>query len=215
MGCTTLFRGKFEITPAMAPDHVRYIQRFADTRHHKYNQTTVAKRDPDWEKHCYEGQFGEEGAYYTFPDEESIQLTIRELMDYNIASRVCPSLWCNWSVTDDGKYLMWDGGEKFYRYTEWLEFLLEHFLAPWGYVLNGGVEFCDEHDKMGSITIEKNNVSVQDTEVHIEPAFFVGNNDTMYPETWDAFALYNRNLARPSGHKAEMVNFEEVHIDDQ
>ena len=52
-----------------------------------------------------------------------------------------PGLWCQWVPTEDGTGLEWDGGEKFYSYVEWLEYLIKHFIEPWGLVLNGEVEW--------------------------------------------------------------------------
>ena len=42
-------------------------------------------------------------------------------------------------ATSDGGSLAWNGGEKFYRYREWLAYLLKNFFIPWGVVLNGKV----------------------------------------------------------------------------
>lgn len=52
-----------------------------------------------------------------------------------------PDLWCQWTPTEDGRAIVWDGGEKFDRPYEWIEYLLRHFLVPWGYVVNGRVEW--------------------------------------------------------------------------
>lgn len=73
-----------------------------------------------------------------------------------------PGLWCQWTVWDDGSMLEWDGGEKFYDYVEWLVYLLKHFLVPWGYTLNGSVEWMGESaDDRGLISVNLNVVSVQ------------------------------------------------------
>lgn len=49
-------------------------------------------------------------------------------------------LYCQWVPTEDGEGIKWDGGEKFYSYTKWLQYLIDNFLIPNGYVLNGEVE---------------------------------------------------------------------------
>jgi predicted phosphohydrolase len=57
----------------------------------------------------------------------------------------------------------WDGGEKFYNYTEWLVYLINKVLAPNGYVLNGVVEWSgEETGDVGEITVEDNKVFVQE-----------------------------------------------------
>jgi hypothetical protein len=56
---------------------------------------------------------------------------------------------------------MWNGAEKFYYYVKWLEYLIEHFLAPWGYVLNGTVTWQgEEGEDQGTITLADNDVTV-------------------------------------------------------
>jgi hypothetical protein len=69
--------------------------------------------------------------------------------------------YCQWMPTKDGVALEWDGVEKFRHHVEWLEYHIQHFLQPWGYVLNGAVRwesiFEPEH---GIILVENNHVSV-------------------------------------------------------
>jgi hypothetical protein len=55
-----------------------------------------------------------------------------------------PSYYCQWVPTADGKGIKWDGGEKFYAYVEWLNYLVTRFLRPWGYSLNGEVQWRGE-----------------------------------------------------------------------
>lgn len=67
-----------------------------------------------------------------------------------------PGTYCQWESTD-GEYLQWNGGEKFYNYVEWIEYLVEKFFQPRGYVLNGMVEYQGESiDNAGIILINKN-----------------------------------------------------------
>lgn len=47
--------------------------------------------------------------------------------------------YCQWIANEDWMSIEWDGGEKFYCYVEWLEYLIDQCLKPWGYVLNGAV----------------------------------------------------------------------------
>jgi len=55
-----------------------------------------------------------------------------------------PSAWCHWRPSEDGRFVEWDGGEKFYNYAEWLEYLITLFYRPWGYKLNGEVGWQGE-----------------------------------------------------------------------
>jgi len=71
-----------------------------------------------------------------------------------------PSIWCQWVPSSDGKSIEWDGNEKFYEYTDWLAHLIEKFLEPWGYVLNGEVTWQGESpDDIGMLVVENNVVS--------------------------------------------------------
>jgi hypothetical protein len=54
----------------------------------------------------------------------------------------------------------WDGGEKFYDYVEWLEYIINNFLAPKGYVLNGECPYQGEDsDDVGKIVVKDNVVT--------------------------------------------------------
>lgn len=69
-----------------------------------------------------------------------------------------PGFYCQWTPDDEGEYLQWDGGEKFYNYVEWLEYLIENYFKPWNKKLNGSVEWHgEENSDIGIIKI-KNNV---------------------------------------------------------
>lgn len=73
-----------------------------------------------------------------------------------------PGLWNQWVPNNEGDEISWDGGGKFYEYVEWIEYLLTHFLIPWGYVLNGEVYWDGEgSDDRGVIAITNNEVRVK------------------------------------------------------
>lgn len=77
---------------------------------------------------------------------------------------VMPSHYCQWTPTADGTGIEWDGGEKFYDYTEWLAYIVEHFLRPWGYTLNGSVKWQGEDmDDRGVLIVEDNCVRAEAT----------------------------------------------------
>ena len=72
----------------------------------------------------------------------------------------CPGVWNQWVPDESRKYIEWDGGEKFYEYVEWIKYLIDHFLAPWGIVVNGSVEWRGEDwGDTGTISVEDNEVS--------------------------------------------------------
>jgi hypothetical protein len=95
------------------------------------------------------------------------------VLDFNRPPGSQPGLWCHWVPTKDRKGLEWDGGEKFYHYVEWLEYLIEHFLTPWGYVVSGTVKWSgEEEEDNGTIFVENNVVKTtteEDVPVVVKP----------------------------------------------
>ena len=82
------------------------------------------------------------------------------MVDHNVPPTGQPGLWCQWVPSSDNQGLEWDGGEKFYSYTEWLKYLVKQFLAPWGYVLSGSVAWDGEdHSDRGTLVVRNNVVS--------------------------------------------------------
>lgn len=79
-----------------------------------------------------------------------------------------PTTYCQWRPTEDGAGLEWDGVEKFYYYSEWLGYLIAHFLKPWGYTLNGTVRYDGWTEGVtGTIHVTNNEVVV--TRKEVEP----------------------------------------------
>lgn len=77
-----------------------------------------------------------------------------------------PGYYCQWVVTEDGKYLEWDGNEKFYDYVEWLEWLIKNFFEPKGIILNGSLEWDgEEKGDVGKITVKDNVVTVKEGKI--------------------------------------------------
>lgn len=75
-------------------------------------------------------------------------------LDNNIDSfKDNPGFRCDWTPSDDGKYIHWNGSEKFYEYIAWIEFILDRILLPRGYTLNGVVTWHGESSgDIGRIT---------------------------------------------------------------
>lgn len=85
---------------------------------------------------------------------------VQTLQDFNKTQHdgiagVPGSTWCQWVPSDDGTTLVWDEQEKFYEYTQWLQYLVHHYFGPWGCTLDGEVEWNgDDVDDRGSIVAE-------------------------------------------------------------
>lgn len=82
-----------------------------------------------------------------------------------------PGLWCQWRPGDEGKEIVWDGGEKFYEYTEWALYLRDHFLVPWGYTLNGTIDWeGEESGDRGRLTFASNVLTIETAVIEFTPS---------------------------------------------
>lgn len=161
MGYNTEFSGWFNITPALKPEHVAYLKAFSATQRMD-RDPAIASTLPDPLRKAVGLPIGPKGAYYvgSCNDNNFGQTLDTSVQNINTVTAQ-PGLWCQWVPSDDGEYIEWDGGEKFYNYVEWIKFLIEHFLGPWGYKLDGKVKWRGEgmHDS-GCIVINANVVEV-------------------------------------------------------
>lgn len=77
-----------------------------------------------------------------------------------------PDAYCQWQLTKDCQGIEWDGGEKFYKYEEWLQYILDKVLKPAGITLSGVVNYSGEDVKdVGILTIEDGEVKSLDQEL--------------------------------------------------
>jgi len=133
MGYTTYFDGEISIEPPLTAKEVEYINAFADTRR------------MDREK----------GEYYVGDNSNGFN-TEPDVRDANRPPQGQPGLWCQWIASADGTRLEWDGGEKFYNATEWMEYIIKHFLGqdPIAKKVNKHFDFLEGHTCNGEIFAE-------------------------------------------------------------
>lgn len=178
MGYTTYFDGQIEITPALSPEIVEYINKFSKTRR--------MKRDVDILKKLYKGdggyfgEYGAEGEYFVGGEGLMGQTSDESILEYNDPPSTQPGLWCQWVITEDGKYIEWDGGEKFYESAEWMEYIIENFIGS-EYSCNGEItaqgEDNDDHWRL----------VVNDNFVEVEESFFVSGKTITLGELIELF----------------------------
>lgn len=168
MGYTTDFSGQFELDKPLSAPHKAYLEAFAQTRRMKRDAAkTALLSDPI--RAAVSLPIGEEGGFYVGSTENYGQEETPDITDYNNEPKGQPGLWCQWAPSEDGTAIMWDGGEKFYAYVEWLEYLIANFLKPWGYSLNGRVRWSgEESDDTGVIRVTANVVESAE-DVHSNP----------------------------------------------
>ncbi|GCE12479.1 hypothetical protein [Tengunoibacter tsumagoiensis] len=172
MGYNTSFTGTFRFNRFLRPEHKAYLHRFAEIRHEALHEEKLNDY-PDPLREAVGLPIGKYGMYFTgFIDPKGVGDDI--LLGYCNSSEIynipdllirspeafwIPSTFCQWEPTVDGRGIE-ANGDKFYRYVDWLHFLLNHFLIPWGYELSGTVSYEGEQGEHGRIIVSKNEVQV-------------------------------------------------------
>lgn len=148
MGYTTDFSGSFELNKELEPNMKMFLTKLNETRRMKRNVSD---------------KFGIDGEFFVDSEGSFGQGSTSDIVDFNEPPSTQPGLWCQWTPTQDGMGIEWDGGEKFYYYTEWLVYLIAKVLEPNGYVLNGVVQWQGEDiGDVGEIFVEDNKVFTQE-----------------------------------------------------
>lgn len=146
MGYTTDFSGSFQLNQPLQPRMKEFLTKFNETRRMARNVDEA---------------FGIEGEFYVLGGGSYGQDHEPNIIDFNNQPSTQPSLWCQWTPNEDGTAIEWDGGEKFYSYSEWLFYLINKILAPNGYVLNGTVTWQgEETGDVGKIKVVDNVITV-------------------------------------------------------
>jgi hypothetical protein len=159
MGYTTVFSGEFRLDKPLTPEHCAYLAAFNRTRRVQRN-AEAAEKLPDPVRIAAGLPIGEQGGFFVGSTNDYGQGRTPDITDYNSAPAGQSGLWCKWMPNDEGTAIEWDQGEKFYDYVEWIEYLIEKFLKPWGYVLNGTVEWSGEkREDLGKIVVADNVVT--------------------------------------------------------
>lgn len=189
MGYTTEFDGYFELSRPLTETERDYIQRFNDVRHmrrdvDKLHEVYNGKYGNPFAK-TREEIYGREGEYFVGGSGFAGQDRDETILDFNeppctparqddwmaywnlrqemiATGQAVPGLWCQWTVDKEGTRLEWDGGEKFYYYSEWLNYLITHFFDKWGVKLNGIVYWQGEdREDSGKLEVDDNKVSIK------------------------------------------------------
>src|SRR5215471_12940599 len=152
MGYTTEFSGRFSLDRALEANHAAYLRQFAGTRRMRRSESAVATL-PDPCRLAVGLSPGPEGGYFVGGGGVAGQEKDASILEYNKPPQGQPGLWCQWVPTEHDDGIEWDGGEKFYHYAEWLQYIIDSFLAPWGYVVEGVVRWeGEEPGDVGHLT---------------------------------------------------------------
>ena len=137
MGYTTDFVGRFILNRKLDDKLAKYLRDFSDTRH--------MRRDLPKDKYGVEGEFYvAPGANTLGSDTDGKDPYKDKIIDHNQQPHTQPGLWCQWIPSEDLMGIEWDGGEKFYNYVEWLEYINKNFLIPNNYYIRGRIRWQGE-----------------------------------------------------------------------
>jgi hypothetical protein len=114
MGYTTSFQGAFRLNKPLTLAHTALLQMIHDDGSDMPQE--------QWDELTAEAK----------PSKKKPKLATR------------PNGYCQWMPTKDRRGICWDGAEKFRDYPEWLQFLIDNILEPWGYTLSGEVQYQGE-----------------------------------------------------------------------
>ncbi len=167
MGYTTDFSGTFKLNKPLKKVHKDYLVQFSYHRHIRWNPRAV-KNLPDPVREAAGLPLGRGAAYFLGSvDAEGEEIYLDSAVEDGLAiddSRPpvgVPDNWCQWIPNRPGTAIKWDGNEKFYSYDKWIKYLIKHFLAPWGYKLNGTVKWQGESEEdVGEIVVKNNQVTL-------------------------------------------------------
>jgi hypothetical protein len=148
MGYTTDFHGQFKLNKKLDQETHEFLD--------KFNRTRRMKRNFPNNKYGIDGEFFVDGLGFMGQEDDP------SVVNHNQPPSTQPGLWCQWCPSEDGMYIEWDGGEKFYNYVEWLNYLVKNVLSPKGYTLNGEVEWQGEdRDDRGLIVVNDNQITTK------------------------------------------------------
>ena len=160
MGYTTWFTGGLQFDKPVSEELKTYIEEFSLIRHMKRDVEKIKEAYPNWKEKCFNDDLGVDGEYFIGGSGIMGQANDSSILEYNRPASTQPGLWCQWIIENDE--LVWDQGEKFYEYEAWLVYLIDNFIAPSGYKLNGEIQFQGEdEDDFGLIIVVDNEVEIK------------------------------------------------------
>lgn len=160
MGYDTKFRGRFKFDKPLTPAQINYLKKFSETRRMKRNNEKLMNM-PDPIREAVNLPLGVEGEYFVDGKGFAGQDRDDSVINSNQPATSQAGLWCQWVPDDAGTMLKWNGAEKFYNYIEWLKYIIEHFIEPWGYTLKGKVKWYGEDPgDGGTIKVVDNVVTI-------------------------------------------------------
>lgn len=153
---TRLF-GRFTLDKPLTTTHAEYLHAFSEKPHMRWYTDKIALL-PDPVRAAVGLPLGDGGAYFVGDVVDEARYVEQALAEV----RGLPNRFCDWQPTADNMGIEWNGMTDTYFYVEWLDYLMRHFLTPWGYRLAGEVHWQGDHPgDAGVITFTDGVMQVQ------------------------------------------------------
>ena len=134
---------QFTVSPPLTEEHAAYLHRFNQTRRMQRDSKLVTAM-PDPAREAVGLPVGRQGGCFVGEAADDDRYRERSIMDANKPPSGQPGLWCPWAPTKDRTGLQHTGSSSDAN-GKWLRYIIDHFLKPWGYTVDGLVFWEDEH----------------------------------------------------------------------
>ncbi len=163
MGYDTSFNGYLDPDPALTDDQIAYLQAFNQTARTTLKPEAEQLDDPV--RKAVGLPFGKYGDFCVVPLPANSPEDRQYRLDWQPPGqpippawmkqptvsvgygpgdpRIQPNQWCQWTADEDGS-IVWDEGNMFYDYEDWLRYLQTQILSRWGVRLTGTVSYFGE-----------------------------------------------------------------------
>lgn len=151
--------GNFSLNKKLKLAHKKYLKNFSLTRR-VLRDTNIANAMKDSIRIDVGLPIGEDACYFVGATELNGEKD-KSIIDYTKLPSNQPSSWCQWMPSDDGNSIIWDAEQEFTYPVDWARYLINNFIGPWGYKLNGSVKWLGyEKDDIGIININNNKIEI-------------------------------------------------------
>jgi len=155
------FKGTFKLDRPLELSHLKYLAQFSKVRHMVRDAKITEARTDDSFRLAVGLPVGEQGEFFVGETGNYRTMIIDPLVvDHNLPPKTQPSLWCQWKPHTNGREIIQNKMEKFHHPIEWIEYIIDNFFKPWGYILNGKSIFHTQYER-GTIIIKNNVVKIE------------------------------------------------------
>lgn len=162
MGYRTYFEGFLTLTPKLTVEQKTYLNDFSSSVRVK-RDAKLCESKVDEVRSAVGLPIGKEGGYCVYSAKDGYNGLV---YDETVLSRFDPpegqpGRWCQWNTNEEGDKILWDGAEKFYDHEEWIHYINDNFLKPWGIVANGIITW------QGEVKVDKGKIIAKEGVISI------------------------------------------------